>query len=62
MQDILEFFENFVHVVDKDLQFVIDKISSEDSSAVGVTWHLGNILTLYINIHVCCCVYTYIYR
>ncbi|XP_024024368.1 uncharacterized protein LOC21396376, partial [Morus notabilis] len=39
-KEILEFFENFADVVSKDLQFVIDKISTEDSSAVGVTWHL----------------------
>ncbi|KAL5559854.1 hypothetical protein UlMin_036065 [Ulmus minor] len=39
-KDILEFFESFIDTVGKDLQFAIEKISNEDSSAVGVTWHL----------------------
>ncbi|XP_015886021.3 uncharacterized protein LOC107421316 [Ziziphus jujuba] len=39
-EDILQFFKNFIGSVSKDLQFVIDKLSTEDSSAVGVTWHL----------------------
>ncbi|PON74538.1 Polyketide cyclase SnoaL-like domain containing protein [Parasponia andersonii] len=39
-KEILDFFENFMDFVEKDLQFVIDKLSTEDSSAVGVTWHL----------------------
>ncbi|XVF79446.1 hypothetical protein PTKIN_Ptkin14bG0223600 [Pterospermum kingtungense] len=37
---ILEFFKSFIDSISKELQFVIDDISSEDSSAVGVTWHL----------------------
>ena len=52
-QDILEFFEEFMGLVNKDLQFVIDKISTQDSSAVGVTWHLGIITPqLYIYIYI----------
>ncbi|KAF4346535.1 uncharacterized protein LOC115705027 [Cannabis sativa] len=39
-KDILDFFESFTNLIDKDLQFVIDKITTQDSSAVGVTWHL----------------------
>lgn len=41
MQAILEFFQKFVGSISKELQFVIDDISAEDSSRVGVTWHLG---------------------
>lgn len=37
---ILDFFKKFTDSVGSDLQFVIDDISNEDSSAVGVTWHL----------------------
>ncbi|XVF18242.1 hypothetical protein REPUB_Repub11eG0004500 [Reevesia pubescens] len=37
---ILEFFKSFIDSISKDLQFVIDDISTEDSSAIGVTWHL----------------------
>ncbi|XP_020538609.1 uncharacterized protein LOC105643397 isoform X2 [Jatropha curcas] len=37
---ILEFFKKFNDSISKDLQFVIDDISAEDSLAVGVTWHL----------------------
>ncbi|KAG5224580.1 protein transporter [Salix suchowensis] len=37
---ILEFFNKFIDTISKDLQFVIDDISNEDSFAVGVTWHL----------------------
>ncbi|XP_049380067.1 uncharacterized protein LOC125844775 isoform X1 [Solanum stenotomum] len=37
---ILDFFKKFTDSVGSDLQFVIDDISKEDSSAVGVTWHL----------------------
>ncbi|EEF34351.1 protein transporter, putative [Ricinus communis] len=37
---ILEFFKKFIDSISKDLQFVIDDISTEDSLAVGVTWHL----------------------
>lgn len=43
MQAILEFFKNFSDSISTDLQFVIDDISAEDSSAVGVTWHLGTV-------------------
>ncbi|OMP04052.1 hypothetical protein COLO4_09994 [Corchorus olitorius] len=39
-QAILDFFKSFMDSISKDLQFVIDDISAEDSSAVGVTWHL----------------------
>ncbi|XP_022717503.1 uncharacterized protein LOC111276044 isoform X1 [Durio zibethinus] len=38
---ILEFFKSFIDSISMDLQFAIDDISAEDSSAVGVTWHLG---------------------
>ncbi|OWM67512.1 uncharacterized protein LOC116205151 [Punica granatum] len=37
---ILDFFRKFIDAISADLQFVIDDISAEDSSAVGVTWHL----------------------
>ncbi|KAK3010588.1 hypothetical protein RJ639_012785 [Escallonia herrerae] len=37
---ILEFFQTFVDSISADLQFVIDDISDEDTTAVGVTWHL----------------------
>uniref|UniRef100_A0A7N0U7B7 SnoaL-like domain-containing protein n=1 Tax=Kalanchoe fedtschenkoi TaxID=63787 RepID=A0A7N0U7B7_KALFE len=37
---ILEFFDKFMNTISKDLQFAIDDISEEDSSAIGVTWHL----------------------
>ncbi|XP_058097630.1 uncharacterized protein LOC131242777 isoform X2 [Magnolia sinica] len=37
---ILEFFQKFIDSISADLQFAIDDISSEDSLAVGVTWHL----------------------
>ncbi|GAB2286642.1 hypothetical protein Dimus_021035 [Dionaea muscipula] len=39
-QAILKFFKKFTDSISTDLQFVIDNISDEDSSAVGVTWHL----------------------
>ncbi|KNA08173.1 hypothetical protein SOVF_165030 isoform B [Spinacia oleracea] len=39
-KSILEFFGKFTDYVSTSLQFVIDAISEEDSSAVGVTWHL----------------------
>lgn len=41
VQAIMDFFKNFTDSISSDLQFVIDDISTEDSSAVGVTWHLG---------------------
>lgn len=41
IQAILDFFKKFTESVSADHQFVIDDISNEDSSAVGVTWHLG---------------------
>ncbi|ESQ28052.1 hypothetical protein EUTSA_v10019116mg [Eutrema salsugineum] len=37
---ILDFFGKFIESTSRDLQFVIDDISTEDSSAVGVSWHL----------------------
>ena len=37
----MEFFNKFIDTISKELQFVIDDISDADSSAVGVTWHLG---------------------
>ncbi|KAJ0026071.1 hypothetical protein Pint_07539 [Pistacia integerrima] len=40
---ILDFFKKFSDSISSDLQFVIDDISTEDSSAVGVTWHLGTV-------------------
>lgn len=39
-EEILGFLKSFIDSISKDLQFVIDDISAEDSSAVGVTWHL----------------------
>lgn len=39
-KEILQFFKKFIDYVSIDLQFVIDDLSAEDSSAVGVTWHL----------------------
>ncbi|XP_022955016.1 uncharacterized protein LOC111457092 isoform X2 [Cucurbita moschata] len=39
-KDILIFFKKFNDSISKDLQFVIDDISTQDSSAVGVLWHL----------------------
>uniref|UniRef100_A0ACD5VWW6 Uncharacterized protein n=1 Tax=Avena sativa TaxID=4498 RepID=A0ACD5VWW6_AVESA len=37
---VLGFFGEFMGSVSPDLRFVIDDISGEDPSAVGVTWHL----------------------
>ncbi|KAL1533895.1 hypothetical protein AAHA92_33712 [Salvia divinorum] len=37
---ILDFFNQFSDSISGDLQFAIDDISEEDTSAVGVTWHL----------------------
>ncbi|XP_021903320.1 uncharacterized protein LOC110818682 [Carica papaya] len=37
---ILEFFKKFIYINRSELRFVIDDISTEDSAAVGVTWHL----------------------
>ncbi|XP_030521924.1 uncharacterized protein LOC115735020 [Rhodamnia argentea] len=37
---ILDFFKKFNNIIGTDLRFVIDDISGEDSSGVGVTWHL----------------------
>ena len=48
-----------MEVVDKDLQFVIDKISTEDSSAVGVTWHLGVCIYIYIKYSVYMCIHMF---
>lgn len=42
LQEILDFFKQFSDSISADLQFAIDDISEEDSSAVGVSWHLGN--------------------
>ncbi|KAH1223238.1 hypothetical protein GmHk_11G030771 [Glycine max] len=39
-KEILEFFKKFTNSTSKDLQFVIDDLSTEDSSSVGVIWHL----------------------
>ncbi|XP_058736549.1 uncharacterized protein LOC131608958 isoform X2 [Vicia villosa] len=38
--EIIEFFKKFTDSTSLDLQFVIDDLSMEDSSSVGVTWHL----------------------
>ncbi|XBI51536.1 hypothetical protein VPH35_034027 [Triticum aestivum] len=38
---VVGFFGEFMGSVSPDLRFVIDDISGEDPSAVGVTWHLG---------------------
>ncbi|EMS55076.1 hypothetical protein TRIUR3_11930 [Triticum urartu] len=37
---VVGFFGEFMGSVSPDLRFVIDDISGEDPSAVGVTWHL----------------------
>ncbi|GFY95256.1 nuclear transport factor 2 (NTF2) family protein [Actinidia rufa] len=37
---ILAFFQKFIDSISTDLQFAIDDISNEDTTAVGVTWHL----------------------
>ncbi|CAA2984617.1 Polyketide cyclase -like domain [Olea europaea subsp. europaea] len=37
---IVEFFKKFIDSISTDLQFAIDDISEEDTSAIGVTWHL----------------------
>ncbi|KAL3638640.1 hypothetical protein CASFOL_016547 [Castilleja foliolosa] len=37
---ILDFFNQFIGSISRDLQFAIDDISEENSFAVGVTWHL----------------------
>ncbi|KAG0487000.1 hypothetical protein HPP92_009095 [Vanilla planifolia] len=37
---ILEFFKRFTESISSELQFIIDDISDEDTTAVGVTWHL----------------------
>lgn len=39
-KEILEFFKKFTNSTTTDLQFVIDDLSTEDSSSVGVIWHL----------------------
>ncbi|XP_058736548.1 uncharacterized protein LOC131608958 isoform X1 [Vicia villosa] len=39
-KEIIEFFKKFTDSTSLDLQFVIDDLSMEDSSSVGVTWHL----------------------
>ncbi|KAG6390230.1 hypothetical protein SASPL_147962 [Salvia splendens] len=40
---ILDFFMQFSDSISGDLQFAIDDISDQDTSAVGATWHLGNL-------------------
>ncbi|PKA57176.1 hypothetical protein AXF42_Ash002480 [Apostasia shenzhenica] len=37
---VLEFFKKFTESISSELQFVIDDISSDDTSAIGVMWHL----------------------
>lgn len=44
----MDFFGKFIDTISRDLQFVIDDISAEDSVAVGVTWHLGNTQTKFV--------------
>ncbi|KAG6388909.1 hypothetical protein SASPL_150345 [Salvia splendens] len=44
---ILDFFKQFSDSISGDLQFAIDDISEEDTSAVGVTWHLDAVATLF---------------
>ncbi|MED6218109.1 hypothetical protein PIB30_023824 [Stylosanthes scabra] len=39
-KEILEFFRHFTDATSSDLQFVIDDLSANDHSSVGVTWHL----------------------
>lgn len=53
VQAILEFFSKFIDITSADLNFVVDDISEEDSSAVGVTWHLGTSDTIESHLHDC---------
>ncbi|XP_057450125.1 uncharacterized protein LOC130741291 [Lotus japonicus] len=39
-KEIIEFFRKFTKSTSTDLQFVIDDLSTKDSSSVGVIWHL----------------------
>ncbi|XP_054811620.1 uncharacterized protein LOC129312871 isoform X2 [Prosopis cineraria] len=39
-KEILAFFRKFTTSTSKDLQFVIDDLSTNDPSSVGVIWHL----------------------
>ncbi|CAL5191323.1 unnamed protein product [Lathyrus oleraceus] len=39
-KEIIEFFKKFTESTSLDLQFIIDDLSMEDSSSVGVIWHL----------------------
>ncbi|KAI4332402.1 hypothetical protein L6164_017312 [Bauhinia variegata] len=39
-KEILEFFKKFTSATSRDLQFVIDDLSTQDASSVGVIWHL----------------------
>lgn len=38
----MEFFKKFTESTSTDLRFVIDDLSTQDSSSVGVIWHLGS--------------------
>ncbi|KAI5431760.1 hypothetical protein KIW84_035797 [Lathyrus oleraceus] len=38
--EIIEFFKKFTESTSLDLQFIIDDLSMEDASSVGVIWHL----------------------
>lgn len=59
-QDILQFFKKFNDSVGKDLQFVIDDLSAQDSTAVGVTWHLGMLMEIsYTTSFLLCEIYVY---
>ncbi|GMH11565.1 hypothetical protein Nepgr_013406 [Nepenthes gracilis] len=37
---VLEFFKKFIDSISTELQFIIDDISDQDTTAVGVVWHL----------------------
>lgn len=52
VQDILQFFRKFNDSVGKDLQFVIDDLSTKDSTAVGATWHLGMWMEIILLFHI----------
>lgn len=51
LQAILDFFKKFSDSISSELQFVIDDITAEDSSAVGVTWHLGILKNIFCDIN-----------
>lgn len=50
LQAILDFFKQFIDSISTDLQFAVDDIAEEDTTVVGVIWHLGkNMIGLFSN-------------